>query len=103
MGHEAVPAQPLEKMGSLFCLDVDGKLEKHLSKIDISNGLAWSGDHKTMYYIDSLPRKVYAFDYDIDTGIPSKCISVEFYRGVYYYMYISLCGPMNTVLLYIGF
>ena len=32
--------------------------------VDISNGLEWSLDGKTMYYIDSLNLKVEAFDYD---------------------------------------
>lgn len=33
-----------------------GKITKKLDKICISNGLAWSSDGKTMYFIDS-PKK----------------------------------------------
>ncbi|MBC2606877.1 SMP-30/gluconolactonase/LRE family protein [Pelagicoccus albus] len=36
--------------------------------VTCSNGLAWSGDSKTMYYIDSPERVVWAYDFDIDTG-----------------------------------
>ena len=74
MGYESEPANPERERGSLFRLDVDGSLHSCLNKINISNGLAWTADNKTMYYIDSLPRKVYGFDYDIETGnISTHC------------------------------
>lgn len=36
--------------------------------MSLSNGLAWSPDNKTMYFIDSLAHAVDAFDYDIEQG-----------------------------------
>jgi len=39
-----------------------------LDGIRISNGLAWSPDYKTFYYIDTPTRAVKAFDYDLSTG-----------------------------------
>lgn len=72
MGYESEPANPERERGSLFRLDVDGSLHACVNKINISNGLAWTADNKTMYYIDSLPRKVYGFDYDSETGNISK-------------------------------
>lgn len=38
----------------------------------VSNGLAWSPDHKTLYYIDTPSREVKAFDYDLTTGTPAN-------------------------------
>lgn len=55
-------------MGSLYSLDTDRTVKHQKRDVSISNGLAWSGDNKTMYYIDSTPRVVYAFDYNMDNG-----------------------------------
>ena len=56
--------------GALYMLDTDTGLSisKVLDKISISNGIVWSRDKKTMYYIDSPVKKVWAFDYDLSTG-----------------------------------
>lgn len=56
-----------DPVGSLYSFD--GKsVTKILGNVTISNGLAWSPDHKTFYYIDTPTRQVRAFDYDLDTG-----------------------------------
>ena len=53
--------------GSLYSFD--GKsVTKILGEITISNGMAWSSDYKTFYYIDTPTRIVRAFDYDLETG-----------------------------------
>ncbi|XP_033737416.1 regucalcin-like [Pecten maximus] len=57
---------------SLYSFDTAGKLVKHVDKISISNGMAWSSDNRTMFYIDSIPAKVEAFDYDISSGTISN-------------------------------
>jgi len=54
--------------GVLYKLEKDGKISKHLDKIDISNGLAWSADNKIFYYVDSFTYRIDAFDYDISNG-----------------------------------
>ena len=57
-----------EGAGALYCLGSDEKVTKVVRNVTISNGLAWSGDDRTMYHIDTPARKVYAFDYDRPTG-----------------------------------
>ena len=47
-------------------------------QVGLSNGIAWTADDKTMYYIDSLTKGVDAFDYDIHTGDISKHILAIF-------------------------
>lgn len=53
--------------GSFYSFD--GKTTQTLfSGVTISNGLAWSPNYKTFYYIDTPTRIVKAFDYDVSTG-----------------------------------
>jgi sugar lactone lactonase YvrE len=53
--------------GSLYSFD-GTSITKLLSNVTISNGMAWSPDYKTFYYIDTPTRTVRAFDYDLETG-----------------------------------
>lgn len=67
-GTMGVPGKVLPKVGSLYVLNTDNTTRKALSDVTISNGLAWSPDTKTFYYIDTPTGYVNAFDYDTVTG-----------------------------------
>ena len=54
--------------GSLYSLEIDLSVKKRLSNITIANGIVWTSDHKTMYYIDTPTMKIDAYDFDITTG-----------------------------------
>lgn len=54
--------------GALYRLDADLSVHKMLDGVTTSNGIAWSLDARTLYYIDTPTRRVDAFDYDNDTG-----------------------------------
>ena len=54
--------------GALWCLHADGASELMLSGVQCSNGIAWSLDSRTMYYIDTPTMHVRAYDYDVTTG-----------------------------------
>lgn len=54
--------------GALYRFEADGRSRRMREQVSVSNGLAWSPDHRTLYYIDSPTRSVQAFDYDADTG-----------------------------------
>jgi len=59
--------QEEEAVGNFYSFN--GKdIEVLIPNVTISNGMAWSPDHKTFYYIDTPTRKVQAFDYDLKTG-----------------------------------
>ena len=63
MGWDAEP-----EAGALYRLDPDGTVTQMLDGITISNGLGWSPDGKTMYYVDTVTLRVDMFDFDAASG-----------------------------------
>jgi sugar lactone lactonase YvrE len=57
-----------EPAGSFYCIEPDLRVRTLFTHVGISNGIGWSPDEKTMYYIDSPTRNVDAFDFDAATG-----------------------------------
>jgi sugar lactone lactonase YvrE len=56
------------RKGALYRLDRDLSVHKMLDDVGCSNGIVWSRDRRTMYYIDSNIFKIDAFDFDVATG-----------------------------------
>lgn len=62
---------------SLYSLE-QGAVRLQLDSITISNGIVWSKDQKTMYYIDTPDENVKAYDYDMATGkISNERVVIE--------------------------
>lgn len=57
-----------EPHGSLYRFDPDGTLHTMDTGITVSNGLGWSPDQRTLYFVDTFRRAIYAYDYSADTG-----------------------------------
>ncbi len=55
-------------VGALYRVDPDGYWEKLLPSVGLSNGLAWSADGSTFYFIDTAQRTLTAYDYDFSSG-----------------------------------
>jgi sugar lactone lactonase YvrE len=54
--------------GNLYVMHKDLSEVKKIEDVTVSNGMAWSADYKTFYYIDSPTRRVVAYDYDNPSG-----------------------------------
>jgi sugar lactone lactonase YvrE len=54
--------------GALYKITSELSPEKMLGKITISNGMAWTSDNETFYYIDSPTQEIRAYQFDLETG-----------------------------------
>jgi sugar lactone lactonase YvrE len=54
--------------GNLYTLEHDLSVSLKIKGVSCSNGMAWSPDHKTFYYIDTPTQQVVAYDYNITDG-----------------------------------
>ena len=71
--------------GKLYCLDENLHVHVKDDEVILSNGIDWSPDAKTMYYIDTPKRNVVAWDYDVsDSSIsrPREVISLNQESGM---------------------
>jgi sugar lactone lactonase YvrE len=53
---------------ALYCLHTDLRVEKKFAPVTNSNGIIWSRDARTLYYIDTPSKTVRAFDFDAATS-----------------------------------
>lgn len=54
--------------GKLLRFDTDGSVTEICDGCGIANGMGFTPDLRGMYFTDSVPRKIYYFDYDRATG-----------------------------------
>ncbi|MDB5279615.1 MAG: SMP-30/gluconolactonase/LRE family protein [Ferruginibacter sp.] len=57
-----------KEAGSVYMIEKDLCYSLRIKGVTISNGMAWSPDNNTFYYIDTPTFEVVAYDYDIKTG-----------------------------------
>ena len=58
--------------GTLYVLAPDGGVREVVHNVSISNGLAWSPDDATAYYVDTATQQVDAFSYDAAAGLHDR-------------------------------
>jgi sugar lactone lactonase YvrE len=69
VGAMSQPGFP--KSATLYALHADRSLHRLRGEVTLSNGLAWPADGRTMYFIDTPERCVFAYDYDVEAGAVS--------------------------------
>lgn len=60
------------EQGAFYSLNTEGNVSLLIDEVSTSNGLAWSADHSTLYYIDTPTLEIVSFDYDINEGTISN-------------------------------
>ncbi|KAM8905182.1 LOW QUALITY PROTEIN: regucalcin [Spinachia spinachia] len=82
MGAEEQPAEAQRQQGSLFSVNFNLSVTKLLRQVDISNGMDWSLDEKTFFYIDVVYRM--EKEEELPDGMTvdtNDCLWVAFYNG----------------------
>jgi sugar lactone lactonase YvrE len=58
--------------GSVYRLGVDHTVDVAMTSVTISNGLAWTADGTTAYYVDSPTSRIDRFDWDTTLGLHNR-------------------------------
>ena len=53
---------------ALYCLEKELTVTRKFSPVTNSNGIVWSREGRTMFYIDTPSKRVRAFDFDVERG-----------------------------------
>ena len=64
MGTDAVG----KSAGALYRLGSDRTVTRLFGDVGCSNGIAWSADQVSMYYIDTVTAQIAVFPFDLETG-----------------------------------
>lgn len=74
--------QALEGVASLYRMDINKQVHRVVDGVTVSNGIAWTKDKKSMYYVDSPLRRIDAFDYqDADGSVSNRRTIVHIPEG----------------------
>lgn len=84
VNSDGSPGDSGGKDGTLYRIDPDGAVSEWKSKVGIGNTLAWSPDRSRFYFVDTSINTVYAYDYDVATGVIAneRVFFSGFNRGV---------------------
>src|SRR5690606_10237951 len=66
----------------LYCVEKDLTASAKIPPVTCSNGVCWSADARTVYYVDTPTYQVLAFDVDADTGaLANRRVCIELSRA----------------------
>jgi sugar lactone lactonase YvrE len=64
-----MPFEDVPGAGALYRMDATYQVRRMLTGVNLSNGLDWSADNQTMFYVDSTTHGIDTFDFDLDRGL----------------------------------
>jgi sugar lactone lactonase YvrE len=56
--------------GHLYRLATDLSVVRFEAGFAVTNGIDWSGDGRTLYFVDTTQRVIYAYEFDMEAGLP---------------------------------
>ncbi|XP_029841523.2 regucalcin isoform X1 [Ixodes scapularis] len=70
----------VQESGSLYSFEASNfETRTHVQQLGISNGMTWSLDNETMFFNDSLKRKIYSFRFSAEDGtLSDKQVFLDF-------------------------
>ena len=81
----SMPMDGSQETAALYRMDHDYTLTRVQDGVTISNGIVWTADHSTMYYIDTPTMEVREYDFDVQTGeIEFRRVAVTVPQGMGY-------------------
>ncbi len=54
--------------GGLYRVGPDGQVLRKDGGFTVGNGLDWSPDRRTLYFVDTVPGKIFAYDFEMSVG-----------------------------------
>ena len=61
-------AEKLDRPGAIVRVSATGEVETILTGVQLANGMDWSPDGGTFYYVDSRSGGIDAFEFDLSSG-----------------------------------
>jgi len=58
--------------GHLYRLNADRSVARFEAGFVVTNGIRWSNDNTRMYFVDSVARTIWVYDFDLATGTPGQ-------------------------------
>jgi D-xylonolactonase len=68
--------------GELYLVELDGSVRVVAEDVQLTNGLAFSPDHKTLYHSDSRRSTIFSYQVAKDGSLSPKTAFVETQRGI---------------------
>ena len=79
----SMPMDGSQETAALYRMDHDYTLTRMIEGVTISNGIVWTADHSTMYYIDTPTMEVREYAFDVETGeIEFRRVAVTVPQGM---------------------